>query len=393
MAEIGRKLGAGALAIVGIAGFVAWYAAAIAQRQTPIGGDAQLLITADKVKYPTDYRQKLTEVIARAPLSQNHLNGLYGYEFIRRDPEDRALERIRKALAGQGWQSTPAQQNLLMVAAVRADVKTLVERADALLRRQRLEPESRELLYYFERQPDARGYLLTALGRHPIWRDFFLQDPRGMQTPDRLMARSLTIGAMQRRGMKLDRDELAPLLSRLVEGGRADRAYALWTAAEPPIKNVGGFIRDGNFAQAAARAGQEDLPAYPFDWKMNGGRGYGASISGAAGSSELQIRWDGRGVPVFAQQTLRVEPGHYILKLEGLDAKPTTLNFVGVSATCGNKVVPFEPVMELNREAGVTLRTADAIPCRFPDLRITGQPTESQRGIEASFSSISMRRG
>lgn len=385
------KISAVGLTMATLAGFGVWSVATAEQAQLPGPKTPDLVMLAASASYPDDFRVKIARAIARSPLDQNRLNALYVFEAGGTARPEMSIARLRGALAETGWRSTAAQQNMIVWAVEQGNLRMLVDRADGLLRRQRLEPEARELLYLFESSNETRSYIVRALSRRPIWRNTYLVDPKGMATPARLDARALTMEAMLRHGIAVDRAELAPLLSLLVKGGKAERAHALWSRFARTNSNSGP-LNDPNFKEAAALSALDGQPNFPFEWQFESGRGYGASVVRAAGSSEIHIRWDGRGLPVFLRQWLNVSPGRYTVRLAGLDAKPEVINGLSIAAECPGAVTRFERIVTSDTRGGLVLAGDRAIECRFPEFRISGQVDERQRAFEISLSSITLSR-
>lgn len=384
---MGRLAAAGLIVILSLAGFGAWSMAVA--KQNALLSTAPELVTMKARARP----RALEETVVRAPLSQELFNLYYVDRYQEYGPESSRTAELAVLLARLGWRSTPAQQNLLVHAVQdRGDLKTLVDRADALLRRQKIEAGAREFLYLFENDPRSLRYLLIALRRKPEWRQLFLTEQRGLATPARVMARANTVAAMQRQGIALERAELAPVLNRLAQIGLVERAYALWIGSRPRGEREKSVIQDSKF-ELAASAALDDQPQYPFEWQLESGRGYRASVAGAAGSNELHLRWDGRGVPVLARQRLILEPGVHVVRIQGLDAKPEAMGALQVLAQCPRRTVTFSTVSSsVDTRGGLLMRSDEPIPCRFPEFLIAGNPGDNPRAIEISLSSIAMTR-
>ncbi|SOB80558.1 hypothetical protein SAMN06297144_1121 [Sphingomonas guangdongensis] len=273
-----------------------------------------------------------------------------------------------------GWRDSVSLQNSLTLAVARVDIRTILDTCDALLRRREATERIVPVLSMLEVEPEMRRVVARRLAGRPVWRGDYLSSTGHLRSPEQLVARYALLrelGALD----AVTEGEAITAIRVFEAGGRTDLAVALWRTLLPQR----GAVSDPTFTRAAARdsmAAEESV--VDLDWALLTGEGYGTSAYVENGSAQLDINWDGRGVPVFARQRTTGRRGAYQLavqQVQGGDA----LGVLGFQLTCGNTVTPLRPVPGLVGR----YRTDGVVSCDYPVLEITGtlQPTTTPHQI------------
>lgn len=330
-----------------------------------------------------DQRDRTRVALWRDPLDQKLVNTLY-VDAVRRAGNNAATRPAVRTLAGLGWRYTPAQQNLMMRAAYDARFGDVIDRADALLRRQKLTDQAITMLVAMEAIPQVHDMVVGKLLGEPMWRhDYLLRI--GPQAPTQILdARIHTMRVLLRKPDGVSRAELAPTLQALVGAGRARDAYDLW-AMKAGAPGRGNLIRDPDFRFAAALAG--DDTAIPFEWRMNQSLGYSADANGNGAT----VTWDGRGVPVFMNQLVLVTPGRsYMLTIEGRADVGALRPLLVATLGCGAVSIAFVPVD--GPEGAARFRSAP-IPsgCDIADVAIGGDVDAGRRAVVMEIGRVALQ--
>lgn len=283
-----------------------------------------------------------------------------------------------------GWRDTVALQNELYAAAREADVTAILTIGDALLRRQSFTEQIVPAFTMFELDPTLRQRLVGLLASAPDWRATYLGMTGNLQRPDQLRARFETLRALQARGVKLSWSAVAQNIRLLDAGGMSGDAFALWTMLRPGESRP---LGDPRFAFAGANDLADDLPT-PFEWQTMSGAGFDAGISDYGGQAVLEIDWNGRGVPLFAQQRTSGAPGNYVLKVGVTPAEARELSLLTFRLSCGGQTSDF-------RQQGgdpTRLVTEQAVTCDYPMFEIHGAVQASAMPHQLTISSLTLRR-
>lgn len=282
-------------------------------------------------------RQRLSAAIWRDPLDQRLFNYLY-VDKIRTAGAGAASLPAARALARLGWRYTPAQQNLMLRSAVDGRFGDVIDRADALLRRQKLTDQAITMLVAMEAIPQVHQTVVDKLLGDPMWRHDYLVRI-GARAPTQILdARLDTMRVLLRTPDDVSRAELAPTLEALFANGRGRDAYQLWARKAGP-RRAGNALRDGNFREAVSLTGDE--LRVPFEWRLNQNLGFSTNAEGRG----VVINWDGRGVPVFMTQVVPVLPGRrYAATIRGRSDSGELSQLLSPSLICGQVTVTFDAV-------------------------------------------------
>lgn len=289
--------------------------------------------TAQPVTRPLNagHRRAITRLLWRDPLNPRLTNLLYADAMRTAGPDLQA--RQAALLARMGWRFTPAQQNLMVRAALTGDYIQVIDRVDALLRRQKLLGPAFATLNAMEALPQVQSAVISRLRGQPVWRRDYLSVIGPQSAPALLDARLRTLTALLATPTGVGREEMASSLTALDASGRGRAAHRLWLqrAGAP----AGELLYDPDFRQAAAIVGTSDV-ATPFEWRFNQDLGYaaGPSLDG------VMITWDHRGLPVFLSQRVPVMPGRrYILAVQAHSDTGEPQPLLAPDMICGNSSV------------------------------------------------------
>ena len=329
------------------------------------------------------------ETLARAlwfnPVDPKFFNLLHT-ESIRLGEPATLLRRHRDLLSRLGWRYTTAQQNLLLHAAIEERYDDVIDRADALLRRQKLPALSYELLWTLEAMPGTQAKVVRRLRASPPWRRNYLS-VISPQTPEpRLAARIATMDALTVASGGLSREEMAPSLVALAAAGRGRDAHRLWLRRGEQ-RDGRNLIYDPEFRRAAALAGNTDL-SIPFEWRLNQALGYAAQVA----TGGVTINWDGRGVPVFLSQTVAVAPGRrYALSVQGRSSGGRLSTSLTPALSCGAKTVSFA---RAGSGPGEALYQSEPLPseCDMATLTIAGALDSGTGSVDLDIARIVLER-
>jgi len=288
----------------------------------------------------TSERRAIGRGLWREPLEPRLFNLLFA-DSVRIGRPDRETDRLAALLAQLGWRYTPAQQNLMIRALLDERFGDVLDRVDALLRRQRQPALAYTVLAALEGIPQIHGEVLDKLLAEPAWRSDYLSVIGPESAPALLEARVRTIDALLKTRSGMNREEIAPSLIALNASGRGRIAHGLWVrqAGEPADANL---VHDPVFEQVAAQAGTAG-PGIPFEWRLGQDLGYAAQTS----SLGVSISWDRRGVPAFLSQTVPVRPGRdYVLTVQGRASDDSLQRLLSPLLLCATRAIRFEPAGE-----------------------------------------------
>ncbi|MBJ7437630.1 MAG: hypothetical protein JHD35_01210 [Sphingopyxis sp.] len=324
--------------------------------------------------------------LAWRPLSQDALNRLL---VAARLDRQRVLEKkVADAMRGFAWRTAPGQLNLITIALEQGKFDQVFQHADALSRREKATEEVFGLFALYEQMPKQREYLVAALKKSPPWRQAFLASAERLKSPQQVNARYETIAALLGTGT-VQRDELSSLLGRMVATGSAPQAYDLWVKTQRPTVKPDGLF-DGGFEQAVDLQKSAISNRFPFEWQFDSGRNAGTQLVERDSGNELQLYWNGQGVPIFAKQTVRARPAVYEVTLRGVEADKIARKVVAVELLC-----PGQPAIRLGPVAAAAQNdlsfSADrATRCTYPEIRLFGRPDINGADFEMSLTGISL---
>lgn len=385
--------GGAALLSVGLTASYAAHRVAYAQTMatapahaSPPAAMLALLGQAEPPVVPTTpaLRRRVATLLMRDPISQSAYNLWYVAELTRPGVAPQTLATDANLLGRLGWRDTAALQNLIFRKLVTDDPEGLMDLVDALLRRQKLVPQSMALMEAVEQFPQSRRFLLRKLLSNVPWRDALLMDGANNRTPAFQTGRIQTLLALRRAGQRFQRSDVDSFVGALVASGRTAEAARLWTlyAGTPP---PGSALRDPNFAAARLLADQAGAPG-PFEWTFASGIGFSATPTRDEG---LAIDWDGQGAPLFASQTIAPAGGlpRTLVVQSGTGRLDDVLRF---TLSCGGSELEFLPGTVSGDTQRFTLEPG-SLDCAAPVFAISGRPDIGSRSVDVALRQVLLR--
>jgi hypothetical protein len=284
-----------------------------------------------------------------------------------------------------GWRDTAAIQNMLYVAANRNDIARVLDLGDALMRRRQLTDQMIPVLSAAETDPQVRGTFITRLVGQPEWRNTYLTATGHLRTREQLTARYALLRELQRRGSPPAWSEMVQNIRALEQAGLYDLAFSLWQSSHRGVTRP---LDDTHFAQVADsfRLGSEEPIA--FQWQIPAGEGFNTGVSTEGGRPTLDIDWNGRGVPVFAQQRTSAMPGRYGLDIGVDPARLADLKALDFKLMCADQPVLFQQ----DSQRPTRFLAQRATPCAYPVLQISGSIRAGATPHQISLRSVTLRR-
>lgn len=295
---------------------------------------------------PLDADEKaiLSAAIWRDPFNPGLFNLLYA-NSIRIGRPEAEVKRQVGILAKLGWRYTPAQQNLLYHNLLNNSFVNAVDRADALLRRQKETALAFAVLSTMEATPQVQKVVIDRLRGNPKWRHDYLMTITPQSSPALLNARPATLAALSHTGIGIGQEEIGPSLVSLLATGRGRAAYALWDR-RGTRQTDSNLIYDPDFQQAAVSARSDTV--IPFEWRLSQDFDYSAQPS----PEGVLINWNRRGVPTFLTQVVPVVPGRgYALTIRGTSDSGDLALTLAPALVCGTISVPMTRSENRNGEA------------------------------------------
>lgn len=326
----------------------------------------------------------LRRQIIKRPLSQLLVDQYYSLISLNGLADAGERDRWRQQVAALGWRSGAAQINLMGQAALAADMRVVLDRTDALMRRQYMVEQVGNLLYLVEQDPQTQPLLIQRLYRGVPWRTYFFMNPVGTATDAGRMARIRTLDALLRMKSPLTRAEVTSFLVAMRSPRDLPEAYRIWRAfrSQHGTAPTPGTTFDPRFT-LYPNTGSEGSIGLPFEWEPLSGAGYSADIDNGA----VTLNWDGSGAPVLLRQTFRALPHRYRVTLRGPDANVGFLAHFTINLECPTTVMRFGGATEI--AGGVTALSDGAVDCDFPTLTVKGSPGMGFEQVVASLSFLS----
>lgn len=326
--------------------------------------------------------------LAANPLNQQAVNGVIAAGMRATNDRARAL-RETAILRELGWRNTNALQNLLWRGGTTGDLPLVMDTFDALLRRERLLGEIYPILNLMTTDPAFRDLLTRRLLADPPWRRYYFQSASDLTTPAEIEGRYLVMSRVQAGGDRLLRNEVAPILPKLISIGQAQDALRLWSA------HIGGAtspLTDLNFAVAATPLPGDALPI-SFEWQLGSGSGYSVDADRDQQGSFVRIDWNGRGAPSFISQNTTAQSGRYRFQVTGDAATGAVSDWLGLRFTCpSGDVAEFAPVSTRNPGQGVRFTWEASVGCDNPRLELYGRPQAGTTASSIIFRTVRLER-
>lgn len=342
------------------------------------GGDGALLGTGGQSRPGNAPSLATAPALAANPLDQQAVNGVIAARARASGDMKRAL-RETGLLRQLGWRSNTALQNLLWRAGTTNDIPLIMDTLDALLRRERLLAQIYPVLNLMTIDPVFRDLLVRRLEARPSWRRYYFMSASDLVKPAEIEGRYVVMQAVQRRGDRLTRNEIAPILPKLIAIGQTANAFNLWRTHKGSVTSP---LADTRFETAAQSKPDDALPV-PFEWQLGSGGGFFVDAGQDAGGSFLSIDWDGRGVPSLASQTTTARAGRYRLEVTGAPPMAAVSQKIGFRLACVNGTMTDFVPFGAQSGSRLQLATTTAVRCDYPQLQLFGlvQPSTSADSI------------
>lgn len=325
------------------------------------------------------------ELVAR-PLSQDALNRLLVAARLDRKPT--LEEEVADVMGNFAWRTAPGQMNLITIALEQRKFGDVFRHADALSRREKAKDEILALFSLYEQMPQQRKYLVEALKKSPPWRQAFLASAERLNGPRQVEARYQTIVALLKSDV-VRRDELSSLIGRLVATGSPEKAYDLWVRTQRPKLEAGNLF-DGSFQQAMELQKAGVSNRFPFEWQLETGYSAGAQLVERGSANELQLYWNGQGVPTFAKQTISARPAVYRVTLHGVEASKAARKILAVELLCPGQSAIRLHAANIAGDNVLAYSADQATRCGYPEIRLVGRPDANGANFEMSFTGINL---
>ncbi len=330
----------------------------------------------------------IRRAIAARPLDAGTLNVAMVRDVARHSDikarADARLVRWTPLLAKLGWRDTTALQNRLYAAAIQSDLRMVLDVSDALMRRQRLVDQIITVLSAIENDPASQTAFTRRLLANPSWRSLYIYATAHLHERAQLQTRYRLLRTLERAGVRLSRNEIAPNIATMTANGLPQLGFDLWSAFTP---GVGRPLADEHFARASKTFAGGEEALVPFEWELISGDGFSATLYAEPGGAVLAIEWDGRGVPVFARQRTSAAPGRYTVELDVPAEKVGDLSAFALRLVCGDTAYPLDQ----NKNNLRRFTTRQGVPCAFPVLELAGDISAGATPRHVDVRAIRMR--
>lgn len=328
-----------------------------------------------------EFLQQLQNAIVRSPLDPE----LFGLFFLHQATSgrfpDATVAASARMLGSLGYRSTPVQRLLVDWAEKRGDYSLVIDRTDALLRRNVFRMQGLYVLWQIELSERLRPLLIPSLKAKSDWRGTFLNDPIILAEQDQLQARVGTLNLLLNQGADIEYGDMRNVLNKLIDGEQTESAYALWSRYVGRPREKGVF--DPHFVKAEKIQSEGITRSLPFEWSVSSEAGQSVEFANGA-----RIMWEGRGAPLFLSQRLWLEPASYDIeiKVEGAAEVADALRF---RLACPGAAALFVAVSQRNGVA--TLRTDRPTNCPYPRLDVRAGPNFSERSFDMKIMEINLK--
>lgn len=234
---------------------------------------------------------------------------------------------IMRQAAKLGWRDTPTQLWMLNDAALHDDAVTVIQRADALARRNRSGELVRTIFLAAITEPRLRSAFIDSLGNQPMWRGAFFADVRQRLPESSIASMEALFRELRADGQTISPIERLSYVDRLVDLGRFDRARRFWAISfgiAPDQLSTSPY--DPDFTLAAARPA--DAPTSRFEWVLNPDLAGSVTFDGAG----LTIPAALVGETMVMSQVVILSPGTHALSAQVVG--PAGAAAAGWSITC-----------------------------------------------------------
>ncbi len=352
-----------------------------------MGKDANLIGVQQQKRPEGASALQYVSALAADPLSQQAVNGVIAAQMRATGDTRQAMQQIL-LLRQLGWRNNSALQNMLWRAGTVGDLPMMMDTLDALLRREKLLGQIYPILNLMTTDASFRALLIQRLKNRPSWSKYYFQSASDLSRPAEIEGRFLVMRSVQRTGGQLSRNEIAPILPKLIGMGAAPQAFELWQAQDGAVMRP---LDDANFLKAS-RPTQTDALPIPFEWQLGSGSGYFTDAGRDEHGTFLSIDWNGRGAPALASQLTSATPGRYRIIVVADHPATQMGDRLGFRFACANgTVVNFTAVKPSTRNQ-VQFVSNGPLTCSYPELQIYGLVQNGSSATSVIMRSIKLER-
>lgn len=322
---------------------------------------------------PQDTRPELTAAattaalhhLSFAPLASEHLNAV----LITRASGLSGDDHEWALLDRMGYRHSDAQVNLMIRAATAADVASVAQHADALMRRNKSISQARRHLLSLEQSPEGKRAIVAILVGNPPWATRYLSDLSHVSGPATLE---------QRVGLFQQLDHVGPIPAHALAATMQKAVNYQAPAALDTLARIasGGRGKLRLNAQSLANfVPNPNGPQFPIAWRYPQTR-HLQSYPAHSPFAGIRVEWDGNSATTIAHRAIIAPSGENarfpVIALEATG--PTNLNNLSLWQVCPDKVVP----------AGRRIQGSIAIfqmakpACAIPHIAIRISPVVAQ---------------
>lgn len=297
--------------------------------------------------------------------------------------------RYVDAIKSTGWRASVAQQILIAEAVKKEDVKTIIERADGLMRRNNLRDELLQLLSLVEADERSSTILIDRLRHRPTWRKDFFGRVALLQSDQQLNGRIRTISQLMEQSDPINRQEIAGSSVALVRSGNHDSARDLVAQFKTTYEPDDTDFADSKFHTLArtSSAGERSLP---FEWQLGDARGLSTRVAESAGQGVVRVGWNGRGTPVFLSRRLVLDtPSQIRVKLDVNASDLSRRNDLQLKAVCPDQTYILLRNKSESQKA-LHFESDGEVACSYPDLQIGGKAGLTRRRLDTDIDDITV---
>jgi hypothetical protein len=255
-------------------------------------------------------KQQQATTLALAALKREPMNvaALRTLGLAREATGDEAgATRVMFQAARLGWRDAALQLWLIKAYGQRGWYIDTLQRADALARTNKLPQVTFPVFQVYLRDAPMRAALVHEMADRPFWRGTFFYHLLELPT-ERMPDVARLVEDLAAAGTPITPAERDIYLTRLVQLGQGDAAYAYWLREQRALGvSPSGVLWDAGFERVPAR----DDQAAPFEWRLSPESAGVASIVPGPHGQQLSVSSGRDFNGTLISQTLVLAPGRY----------------------------------------------------------------------------------
>jgi hypothetical protein len=322
---------------------------------------------------PAGARIFARQALAISPVSATALRDLgFAEQGLGHWQQSNALLSQAAAL---GWRDGPTQLWLAQAYLEAKDYRHSAERLDAVLRTAPLSTALFDIMDQVIADKALDGAMVERLELNPIWRSRYLQY---IGTGTSAVSKAMLLTDLSHSKTPPSRDEILPVVSRLVQTGDVEQAKNLWFA----VQHASGTLYDPGFEHVMTTG------ASPFEWGQFAVLGANARTEPQRDSNAMMfsVTTDGSAAGILLRQLLTLPPGEHILDYRGIIPANTRQAF-------GWKIRCFKggTLLDTIGTSSPPYRFSVPKDCQlqYIELHVTSSP--SAAGSKVTFNRLNLR--